>query len=156
MSVSGTAPAAPIRGWARSTLLVLAAGGLGGAAPLASLDIGLEGLRSTKGLVQVCITADPAHFPACDKDPVARRRTVAAAAATRMRFDDLPSGHYAVALFHDENGNGRIDTRFGIPIEGVGFSNNPRLWFGPPSFRAAEITVTGQATDEMVKLRYFL
>ena len=68
----------------------------------------------------------------------------------------MPAGSYAIALFHDENGNGRVDTRFGIPTEGVGFSNNPRLWFGPPSFAAARFAVTDQPRAETVKMRYFL
>ena len=68
----------------------------------------------------------------------------------------LPSGDYAVALFHDENGNGRVDTMLGVPSEGVGFSNNPRLLFGPPSFRRAAVALTNQTARETVRLRYFL
>lgn len=106
--------------------------------------------------MQVCVTADAAHFPGCQGDPRARRFTVPAAQAATLRVGDLASGDYAIALIHDENGNGRLDTRFGIPIEGVGFSNNPRLLFGPPSFAAARFAVTDGATDETVKLRYVL
>ncbi len=127
-----------------------------GASPLASLDLAVAGLRSTHGLIQVCVTTDPKHFPACEGDPAARHMTVAANTGADLRFADLPSGAYAIALFHDENGNGRIDTRFGIPTEGVGFSNNPRMWFGPPSFSAARFAVTNQPVDETVKLKYFL
>jgi uncharacterized protein (DUF2141 family) len=127
-----------------------------GASPLASLDLGVAGLRSDKGMVRACVTTDRAHFPACDKDPKARHLSVAAGGGAALRFDDLPSGAYAVAIFHDENGNGRVDTRFGIPTEGVGFSNNPRLLFGPPSFAAASIALTDRPVDQTVKLRYFL
>ena len=74
----------------------------------------------------------------------------------RLSFDALPSGTYAIALFHDENANGRLDTRFGIPAEGVGFSRNPRLLFGPPSFDAAQVAISGAESDAAVKLRYFL
>jgi len=102
------------------------------------------------------VTPDPAHFPACTNDPAARHMTVAADKPGDLHFADLPSGNYAIALFHDENGNGRIDTRFGIPTEGVGFSNNPRMWFGPPSFSAAHFAVTNQPIGETVRLKYFL
>jgi uncharacterized protein (DUF2141 family) len=145
-----------VRSTAWATTLLGAALAASANAPLASLDLGVSGLRSTKGLVRVCLTADSRHFPACDKDPQARHLSVAADAAKAMRFDELPSGRYAVALFHDENGNGRIDTRFGIPAEGVGFSNNPRLLFGPPSFAAASVALTDARVDQTVKLRYFL
>ena len=40
---------------------------------------------------------------------------------------NLPAGNYAVQVMHDENENNKLDTNFmGMPIEGYGFSNNPR------------------------------
>jgi uncharacterized protein (DUF2141 family) len=115
----------------------------------------VAGLRSAKGTVQVCLTADPKHFPDCKGDPAARHLIVPAAAAS-LRFNDVPPGDYAISLFHDENGNGKLDTRFGIPSEGVGFSRNPRLMFGPPSFSAAHFTVGAQPVGETVTMKYFL
>ncbi|MDD9951592.1 MAG: DUF2141 domain-containing protein [Zetaproteobacteria bacterium] len=49
----------------------------------------------------------------------------------------LPAGReYAIVEFHDENQNGKLDTwgRLGIPTEGFGFSNNPPLRRGRPSW----------------------
>ncbi len=129
---------------------------LAGAASPGSVTLDVAGLRSAKGLVQVCLTADPKHFPDCKGDPAARHLSVPASQATGVRFDDLPAGRYAISLFHDENGDGKVDTRVGIPVEGVGFSNNPRLWFGPPSFAAAAFAVTDQPVAETVKMKYFL
>lgn len=53
------------------------------------------------------------------------------------QFRDLPSGEYALVVYHDENGNGRLDENFiGIPSEPLGFSN--RYWpQGPPTFSRA-------------------
>ena len=121
----------------------------------ARLDLGLEGLRSGRGVVRICLTRDPGHFPDCQSDPAARHATVPAG-ATLTKFDDLPSGDYAVALFHDENDNGRLDRMIGIPTEGVGFSNNPRLVFGPPRFLQARFAVANLPVDETVRLQYFL
>ena len=126
-----------------------------GAAPAGRVEIDVEGLRSKTGLVQVCMTMRADLLNNCAADPAARRATISAAAPDLI-FADLPSGVYAIALFHDENGNGKLDTRMGIPIEGVGFSRNPRLWFGPPRFSAAQFKVTGGPVNEAVKLKYFL
>jgi uncharacterized protein (DUF2141 family) len=42
-----------------------------------------------------------------------------------LRFEGLAPGRYAVAAFHDEDGNGKVKTNFiGIPREPVGVSNN--------------------------------
>jgi len=42
-----------------------------------------------------------------------------------ITFKDIPKGVYAIAVFHDENKNGKLDKNFfGVPTEGYGFSNN--------------------------------
>ena len=122
---------------------------------MAQLDLTVAGLRSTRGELLVCVTERPDHFPDCTGDPAARHVTFPAARPA-LRFADLPSGEYAIALIHDENGNGRLDTRLGLPIEGVGFSRNPRLMFGPPKFAAARFAVTDQGIAETVRMKYFL
>jgi uncharacterized protein (DUF2141 family) len=57
-------------------------------------------------------------------------------------FDDLaikiklPFGKYAISIFHDVNENNELNTNFiGIPKEPYGFSNNPKITFGPPNFK---------------------
>ena len=127
-----------------------------GASPLGQLDVSVENLRSAAGLIQACLTRDPAHFPDCEHDPAARHIVTSAAQTGPLAFTALPSGAYAVALFHDENRNGKLDTRFGIPTEGVGFSRNPRLLFGPPHFSEASIAVSGADRSDAIRLRYFL
>lgn len=57
---------------------------------------------------------------------------------------NLPPGQYAIALYNDENGNGKLDTVFGIPREQFGFSNNAMGRLGPPSFEQASITITSE------------
>jgi len=61
-------------------------------------------------------------------------------------FSDLAPGKYALAVFHAEHGETKIDYGFlGKPKQGVGFSNNPSLRFGPPSFEAASFRVGQEA-----------
>jgi uncharacterized protein (DUF2141 family) len=121
----------------------------------AGLDVTVAGLRSQKGALQACLTTRPDHFPDCQDDPLARRVTVSAA-DPHLRFANLPSGDWALALIHDENGNAKLDTRLGIPAEGIGFSRNPRLFFGPPRFASAALGLTSGTDRETVKVRYFL
>jgi len=50
-------------------------------------------------------------------------------------IENLKPGKYAFKFLHDENKNDKLDTNWlGIPREGFGFSNNPSMTFGPPSF----------------------
>ena len=54
-------------------------------------------------------------------------------------FSDIPSGDYAIAVFHDSNNNGNLDKNFlGIPKEGYAFSKNAMGTFGPPNFGKAK------------------
>lgn len=133
----------------------MAAGLLGGAAPVSRLDVALDHLRSTKGNIRVCLTADPANFPACIDDADAVTLTVPARQG-HFSFDALPRGTYAMAVIHDENGNGRLDTFAGIPREGYGFSRNAPVRFGPPRFAAARFTLDGENGSQRITLRYIL
>lgn len=127
-----------------------------GTAPAGRLEVGIEQLRSTDGLIQVCLTREADAFPDCVGDPEAVRRTVRADNPAGLRFANLPSGEYALALIHDENGNERLDRFVGIPNEGIGFSMNPRFTFGPPRFSAARFQVGGGRETQSVRMRYFL
>ena len=135
---------------------MIAVGMLGGMSPAGRVDLDVAGLRNGTGEVRICLTTAPAHFPNCHDDPSARRMTVPAATASGLRFEGLPSADYAIALFHDENGNGRLDTFAGMPREGFGFLRNPRIRFGPPRFAAARFAVAGGATAERVTVKYLL
>jgi uncharacterized protein (DUF2141 family) len=123
------------------------------AAAPGDVALSVAGQRSTRGLLQVCLTRDPAHFPACVNDEAAIKRTVLAS-QTQLTFQDLPSGVYAISLFHDENRNGRLDTILGIPREGFGFSRNPPIRFGAPRFSAARFSVASGESAERVRLKY--
>jgi uncharacterized protein (DUF2141 family) len=66
----------------------------------------------------------------------------------------VPKGEYAVAVFHDENGNGKMDKNLiGAPKEGYGFSNNPGRKMRPARFDEARFRAeSNQSVD--VKLVY--
>jgi uncharacterized protein (DUF2141 family) len=130
--------------------------GLSGATAPGSVDAGIEGLRSAKGQVIVCLTMRADHFPNCHDDPQARRLKVPATEARELRFSGLPTGGYAIALIHDENGNQKLDTMLGIPKEGFGFSRNPVIRFGAPKFSAARFDVASGTVDETVRVKYML
>lgn len=127
-----------------------------GASPTPQLEVNVERLRSYDGLLHVCVTRDAAHFPDCDEDPDAVRRSFRAADTQSVQIRGLPSGNYAIAILHDENGNDRLDRFAGIPREGIGFSRNPRFSFGPPSFNSARFALEGPGGVQRIRMRYFL
>jgi uncharacterized protein (DUF2141 family) len=55
-----------------------------------------------------------------------------------FEFSDIKPGNYAIAVIHDENRNGELDTNmFGIPKEGYGFSSGAKVTMSAPSFSDA-------------------
>jgi uncharacterized protein (DUF2141 family) len=76
-------------------------------------------------------------------------------AQARCDFLSIPPGTYALAVIHDENMNGKLDTKWlGIPTEGYGFSNDARALLGPPSFFAASFRYEGQDMELTISLHY--
>ncbi len=64
-------------------------------------------------------------------------------------------GTYAIGLYHDENGNEKLDKNLlGIPVEPLGISNNPVFVFGPPSYADSAFSVGPEGTNLEIVLRY--
>ncbi len=127
-----------------------------GATPVSQLEVDVAKLRSDKGVLRLCLTADPKNFPGCVDDAHAVTRTVPATQHQTL-YEGLPPGNYAVAIIHDANNNKKLDTFMGIPREGFGFSRDPAIGFGPPKFRAAEFPVNGgDHTVQHITMRYLL
>jgi uncharacterized protein (DUF2141 family) len=124
--------------------------------PGATLELSISGLRSAKGVVLACLTANAKFFPDCGKDPQAHKLKIAAGAAATMHFDNLAPGTYALALIHDENSNDKMDLAGFLPREGFAFSRNPVILFGPPPFSSAKIMLSDGMTHQSVKMKYFL
>ena len=145
-----------ISGLKKCAAVAIAATMLSGAVPQnCDLTVHVEKMRSAKGKLQLCLTQEKKFFPDCDKDPHARFMTVEAGAKA-AKFKGLEQGDYALAVFHDENGNDNLDTFAGIPKEGIGFSRNPAFTFGPPKFSKAIFTAKAGGNVQNVKMKYFL
>lgn len=121
----------------------------------AVLDLTVERVRSEHGLLHICLTQDSQHFPDCSDDIHAIRRSVPASTKS-VSFGGLSPGSYAVSVLHDENRNGRMDLFLGVPKEGFGFSGNPKIGFGPPSFEQTAITLGSGGAQHIVRMRYIL
>src|SRR3954471_8775024 len=138
--------------------LVLAVLGLpllaaGGADTRGVLTIDVGNVRIAKGVVHVDVCPE-AKFLKDDCPWSANAR--AKVGETRVMVANLPAGRYAVQAFLDENSNGEVDRGwFGIPKEGVGFSNDAKIRFSPPKFADAVFAFDGNARTIRFNLRYF-
>ena len=131
---------------------------LGAATPTHEVTVSVNGLRSTEGVVRACMTTDAARFPKCAGDPHAYRLVIPARQGSlRLNFQHVTPGQYAIALLHDENGNGKADRALGMmPKEGFGFSRDAPVRMAPPSFSDAVFPVGQQDLNLTIKMRYML
>jgi uncharacterized protein (DUF2141 family) len=115
----------------------------------------VHGVRSSGGeVVAVLYGNNPDDFLRAGKR-VARVRTPAAMGVLVLELSAPRSGRYAIAVYHDENGNRKLDTGLtGVPTEGFGFSNNPRIWLRPPRLEDVAFTVDSRPIAVDIDLRY--
>lgn len=120
--------------------------------------ITVTNLRSAEGEVRACMTTQEDIFPKCIKDPASHRTVVGAGEETvTIRFADVEPGRYAIALLHDENGNGKADRALGMmPKEGYGFSRDAKVRMGPPDFEDAVFEHAEGRQELTIRMRYFL
>lgn len=118
-------------------------------AQAATLTIRAEGISSAQGTVYagICDTSfDEATCPYRD-------RSAAKAGSVELRLRNVKPGSYSIAVFHDTNGNGKLDRNFiGLPSEPYGFSNDVGRR-GPPNFEAARIVVKEPSTTIIIPVR---
>jgi uncharacterized protein (DUF2141 family) len=124
--------------------------------PCPGIHVNILGIRNSTGTVDCALFDSPDGFPT-EFLHFATNVMVIKIRATKARcdFEDIPPGTYALAVIHDENMNGKLDTKWlGIPKEGYGFSNDAKGFLGAPSFPAASFQYDGQNLDLTISLHY--
>ena len=109
------------------------------------LVLAIDGMQNDRGDIRIILADSAEGLFSPGKDVVSVEAEIRAQEAT-WTFTELPYGEYAIRLYHDENGNKRLDTLpiLGVPSERYGFSNNARDLFGPPSYEEAAFDFHGK------------
>jgi uncharacterized protein (DUF2141 family) len=116
------------------------------------VEVVVAGVRDGRGHVRVAVcTRTEFLSERCARNGMAPARP----GTVVVIVTGVPPGTYAVQAWHDENDNGRIDRDWlGIPREGVGFSQDPPLLLGPPSFGGCAFQVGPDGGRATLRLRY--
>lgn len=121
----------------------------------ATLIVEVEGLKDDKGKLHASIYASEEGFPTKPEKALRHVDVPIVAGKARVVFEGLPPGGYAVAAYHDENGDGKLDTGFlGIPTEGLASSNDAKGFMGPPSFEKARVEIAPGENRIVVHVAY--
>lgn len=150
--------------WLKSVVATLGVGGAVAAAPAVAcvgepgagrvkLEVSATDLRNAKGEVAFTVYPDDRKRFLAGGGKLARDRVPTVAPTTRACFW-LKPGHYAIAIYHDENGDRDFNrTLFSIK-EGFGFSNDAPTTFGLPSFDKVRFQLPEQGRTIAIRTRY--
>jgi uncharacterized protein (DUF2141 family) len=139
-------------------LVLVFSAALGGAVAEAqqgnTISVPVSGLRNNNGDVRCGLYNSAATFPTNGQQFQGVVAPIANQQAT-CTFTNVPAGTYAVALFHAEKGQTKMDTgMFGMPLDGYGFSRNAKIGMGPPAFSDAAYSYAGGAVTFPVAITY--
>jgi len=118
----------------------------------ATVIVKVTGLRSEKGQVRIAVFNSSEKW--LGEQPVYSSTINVGSQSVTWKIYDVPYGDYGIAVFHDENKNGKLDKNFvGIPLEPYGFSNNVRVTFGPPTWEKSKFVVKGSTTEVSIEAK---
>lgn len=107
------------------------------------LSVDVKGVKSNNGSVLVAVYDSSDSFLDSDK-MYSGGSSKAQQGNTLVIIEDLPDGEYALAIFHDEDGDDELDTNWiGIPKEPICFSIGKMKTFGPPKYSECSFKVDG-------------
>ncbi|WP_404368142.1 DUF2141 domain-containing protein [Sphingomonas sp. MMS24-J45] len=117
------------------------------------LHVAVDNVRDRTGRVHVDICTQQQFLKDC---PIAADAP-ARVGQSIVTLTGLKPGRYAAQVFYDQNGNGKVDRAlFGVPKEGVGFSNDAKIRLGPPKWEEAFFDYDGRERTIRLRLRYFM
>ncbi|MFQ5582459.1 MAG: DUF2141 domain-containing protein [Mariprofundaceae bacterium] len=118
-----------------------------------ALRIEVTGLKSSKGAVAFALYDSASRYKK-HTDPLRSASRPINNRSCVWQTGELPYGEYAVMLYHDENGNGRLDSGlFHIPVEPYGLSNNARSSFGPASYEDTKFVLKAPLKMLVIKVK---
>ena len=101
-----------------------------------SLEMEINNLQSNNGPLYIRILDE-------NENPVIVGTSSVVNYSSKISFDSISPGKYAIQFFHDENENQKMDfSLIGIPKEKFGSSNNVKPVLGPPKFKKMLFNLT--------------
>lgn len=118
----------------------------------ADLHVKIDGIAQPSGTISTLLVNSQAAWDGKAASVSGRQTPITATGSIELEFEGLIPGDYAIRLMHDENGNGKLDQNLiGMPTEGYGYSNNPRV-MRAATFEEARFSVPEAGTSIQIVL----
>lgn len=121
-----------------------------------SINVKIQNISNNSGVIACAIFESKEGFPSKFLKFASKTMlTQIGGKDASFEFSDIKPGTYAIAVIHDENLNGELDTNlFGIPTEGYGFSSGAEVTLSAPSFSDAIFSYDGGRLQMSISLNY--
>lgn len=120
-----------------------------------TLQVQINKIKSDKGNILISIYNNEKGFPYDGASCILMFSKKAVKGSVSITTTELTPGIYAIALFHDVDGNRKLTTNMlGIPKEGYAFSNDASNFFGVPSFKDASFQFK-RDTSIVINMKHF-
>jgi uncharacterized protein (DUF2141 family) len=119
-----------------------------------SVQVNIQEASSDRGMIRVLLFSGATGFPDQVGKAVKSFSLPPKNQQVAFTITDLVPGTYALAVIHDQDSNGKLSSNaVGYPIEKFGFSNNPKVYFSPPSFEKAAFVLGKTPVKVTISLR---
>lgn len=137
-----------------ATVLSLVFADQGTASLKGNLNVEVDGLNNQKGEICFKLFSGSQGFPYSNENALKRQCVKITDNSLTIALKNLPSSSYAVSIFHDLNGDRKLNRNsLGMPTEGYGFSNNPIVRNSPPKYEECLFLVAGN-TSIKITMKY--
>jgi uncharacterized protein (DUF2141 family) len=117
----------------------------------ATFILEVEGLGKVEGELRIAMFNSQESYT---KEPIHTVVLPVDSTTVVWKLDELPIGNYAIAVYHDKNTNGKLDTNLlGVPKERYGFSNNARGRFGPASWNDSFFSFDSIQKEHKIRIK---
>lgn len=116
-----------------------------------TLIIEVQGIEAARGFIWIGLYDSEAHYMVKEK-AIVKGYDVTHTGTMLLEVDELPAGRWAIAIFHDIDGDGELDTNYlGIPSEPYAFSRKPPSKWRMP--RYDEVAIPFQPPLQRLSVR---
>lgn len=106
-------------------------------------EVLIRNIKNTKGVFVISFYNDEKAFPKPGKELLTQKVEVKDTLPHMVKIKVPKEGWYAIAMFQDEDENGKIkQDKVGIPMEPYAFSNNIHPHLEAPNFTACKFFVS--------------
>lgn len=122
-----------------------------GAQEAGEVKVTFSGITAPRGALMVGLYDSEAAFGG--GQPVGGYRLAVDGQTVSQTIKGLKPGRYAIKVFHDVDGDGRMNTNaFGLPTEPYAASNNAPATMGPPAWADAVFEVGAEGAVQTITI----